>query len=226
MRILLLHAFPLDERMWEPQLEALDGADVDAPRLYGLGGTVEEWAEALAARFTEPAVVVGASLGGYAALALARHAPERVLGLVLAGSRPDADDDSRRKGRADTIDLIRREGAEGLWRSMRPRLFPPEAPTEVVERARRIVLEQDPDELVTAVEVMRDRPDSSDIAHELGDRLLVVIGNRDSFISGEEAHRFGHGAAVAQFEGAGHLSSMERPEQFSHVVRDFAARWK
>ncbi|MBD0329007.1 MAG: alpha/beta fold hydrolase [Thermoleophilia bacterium] len=226
MRILLLHAFPLDERMWEPQQEAFDGASVDAPRLYGLGTTIDEWGQALAQRLTEPAVVVGASMGGYAGLALARHAPDRVLGLVLAGSRPDPDDDARRRGRADTIDLVQREGAEGLWRSLRPKLFPPEAPAEAVERARRIALEQRPEELVTALAVIRDRPDASDVAYELGDRLLVVIGSRDPFVSGEEAHRFGHGASVAQFEGAGHLTNLERPEQFSHVVRDFVARWR
>ena len=154
-----------------------------------------------------------------------RHAPLNIFD-TLAGSRPDPDDDERRKGRAATIDLIRSEGAEGLWRTMRPKLFPPEAPAEVVDRARGIVVEQDADELVTAVEVMRDRPDHSDVAVELGDRLLVALGSRDVFVTGEEAHAFGHGAALAQFEGAGHLPSLERPEEFNHVLRDFLARWR
>jgi pimeloyl-ACP methyl ester carboxylesterase len=226
MKVVLLHAFPLDERMWEPQLSAFTDTEVEAPRLYGLGGTIEEWADALAGRLGDRAVLIGSSLGGYAALAVARREPERVLGVVLAGSRPDPDTDERRRDRAKTIDLIRNEGAEGLWRSLRPKLLPPEAPEEVVDRARGIVLDQQPEDLVTAVEVMRDRPDASDVANDLGDRLLVVIGNRDPFVSGAEAHTFGEGAAVAQFEGAGHLLSMERPEHFSHVVRDFVARWR
>jgi len=46
MKVLLLHAMPLDERMWEPQLDALAGEDVEAPNLYDLGGSsVDEWAE-------------------------------------------------------------------------------------------------------------------------------------------------------------------------------------
>jgi pimeloyl-ACP methyl ester carboxylesterase len=226
VKILLLHAFPLDERMWEPQLTDLGDAKVDAPRLYGLGRTVDEWADALAGRLEEPAVVVGSSMGGYAALALARHSPERVLGVLLAGSRPDPDTDDRRRDRARTISLIQKDGAGGLWESLRPKLLPDDAAEDVVERARSLALDQKPEELIAAVEAMRDRPDASDVAVALGDRLLVAVGNRDPFVPGREAHSFGEGAAVAQFEGAGHLLSLERPEHFSHVVRDFAARWK
>ena len=72
----------------------------------------------VAAELDGDAAVVGASMGGYCALALARRAPERVRGLLLLGARPDADSDERRAGRADTIELIHNEGPEGLWRSM------------------------------------------------------------------------------------------------------------
>ena len=225
MNVVLLHAFPLDERMWEPQRDAFDGFDVVAPRLYGRGASMHEWAVELVRELDGDLLVVGASMGGYCALALARHARERVRALVLVGSRPDPDTEERRAARADTIALIRREGADGLWRSMRPRLFPPEAPAEVVDRARRLVVEQDAEELVAAVEAIRDRPDSSAVARELGDALLVAVGSRDPFVSVAEAHTFGANASVSVFDGAGHLPSLERPEQFNHVLRDFLARW-
>ena len=64
---------------------------------------MEEWARAVLERFDGEAVVVGASMGGYCGLALARLAPERVQGLVLSGSRADPDSPERRAGRADTI---------------------------------------------------------------------------------------------------------------------------
>ena len=118
-----MHAFPLDERMWEPQLDALTGHDVSAPRLYGRGRTMAAWAESVADETEGELLVVGASMGGYCALALARRVPERVRALLLVGSRPDADSPERRAGRADTIELIRREGADGLWRFMSPKLF-------------------------------------------------------------------------------------------------------
>ena len=225
MKLVLLHAFPLDERMWEPQREALAGLDVVVPRLYGRGPRMDDWADEVLAEVDGELVAVGASMGGYCALALARRAPGRVRAVVLVGSRPDADSEERRAGRAETIALIRNEGAEGLWRAMRPRLFPPEAPPEVVDRARRLTLDQNPDELVDAVAAIRDRPDASDVARDLGEALFVVVGTRDPFVGADEGRTFGRGARVEVVDGAGHLLSMERPEQFNQLLSEFVGRW-
>ena len=47
MKVLLLHAFPLDERMWEPQLESLRDYEVSTPRLYGRGESLDDWGASL-----------------------------------------------------------------------------------------------------------------------------------------------------------------------------------
>ena len=73
MTVVLLHAFPLDERMWEPQLEALAGHEVHAPRLYGRGSSIDDWAAQILGEVNGPFAAVGASMGGYAALAHGAH---------------------------------------------------------------------------------------------------------------------------------------------------------
>ena len=45
MTVALLHAFPLDERMWEPQRAVVP--DAVAPRLYGRGRSMDAWAESI-----------------------------------------------------------------------------------------------------------------------------------------------------------------------------------
>jgi pimeloyl-ACP methyl ester carboxylesterase len=218
--VVLLHALPLDERMWEPQREALAGQDVVAPRLYDLGGSMDAWADAVLGLFEGPAVLVGASMGGYAALAVARRAPERVAGLVLAGSRPDADAAERRAGRAETIALIRGHGPLGLWESMRPKLFPPGADPEVVARARALALEQQAGGLVRAVEAIRDRPDSTGAFEALGDRALVVLGEADPFVAADEI-----ASSRVHVLPGGHLPSMERASEFNVLVGEALQRW-
>jgi pimeloyl-ACP methyl ester carboxylesterase len=217
MTVLLLHALPLDERMWEPQRGAF--GDVVAPRLYGRGSSIAEWARALLEEVEGELVVVGASVGGYTALELVRQAPERVRALVLAGARVEADTPERREGRAKTIELIRAGGAEALWEDMRPKLFPP-GDTEAVEFARGLALEQRPDELVAAVEAIRDRRDSTDVVAGLGRPVLFVAGHEDPFVSPEEAPP---SAEVPSFE-TGHLPSLERPDEFNSVAAEFLAR--
>jgi pimeloyl-ACP methyl ester carboxylesterase len=223
VKIVFLHAFPLDERMWEAQGSAFS-ENVDIPNLYRLGRSMDEWAESVLAETEGSFVACGASMGGYSALAIARVAPERLEGLVLAGARVDADSDERRAARAKTIELIRSEGAAGLWEDMRPKLFADTASEEVVERARRIALEQDPDTLVTAVEAIRDRLDSTDAFAALDVPVLVAAGEHDPFLSVDEARTAAEAARDGRlqvFEGCGHLPSIERPDEFNRVLAAF-----
>ena len=211
MTLVLLHAFPLDERMWEP----LGRDDAVAPRLYGPGETMDEWAAGVLEQVDGPFLACGASMGGYCALAIARRAPERLTGLVLAGARVDADSPERRAGRADTIELIRSRGPSGLWDDMLPKVFY-SAPPEAVELARDIALDQPPDDLVRAVDAIRDREDSSSVVASLGAPLVMAVGEHDPFVSVEEARAMGGRLEV--FEGAGHLISMERPDEFNGLL--------
>lgn len=218
MRVLLLHALPLDERMWEPQLAALSDHDVLAPRLYPLGNSMEAWADAILDRIDGPFLACGASMGGYCALALARKAPDRVAGLLLAGARIEDDSPERRAGRAATIELIRSGGAEALWEDMRPKLFPADAAVGVVERAREIALEQEPDGLLAAVEAIRDRPDSRDVVARQDTPVVVALGDQDPFLSVEEAEAYP--ARLEVFEQTGHLPSLQQPDRFNRVLLD------
>jgi pimeloyl-ACP methyl ester carboxylesterase len=211
---LLLHALPLDERMWEPQRDALRGHDVVAPRLYGRGRTMAAWADSIANELEGEQVVVGASMGGYAALALARRAPERVRALLLVGARPDADSAERRAGRADTIELIQKEGPDGLWRMMLPKLFAD--PSVGDER----LLFRDQDGLIAAIEAIRDREDSTQLARDFPGPLQFVVGEHEAFVTAGELAEFD----IREVPDAGHLVNIERPDAFNAILREFLAR--
>jgi pimeloyl-ACP methyl ester carboxylesterase len=214
VNVLLLHALPLDERMWEPQLPALAEHDVKTPRLYGRGPTMTAWAESIAAEIGGEHAVVGASMGGYCALALAKIAPELVSALLLVGSRPDPDSPERRAGRADTIELIRREGADGLWRFMEPKLFASPA------NADPSLMFRDPDGLIGAVEAIRDREDSTQLARDFPGPLQFVVGEHENFVTPGELSEFD----IRIVPEAGHLVNLERPDEFNGILREFLAR--
>jgi pimeloyl-ACP methyl ester carboxylesterase len=204
MRVLLLHAYPYDESMWDAQRTALAGHEVVAPRLYDLPGeTVEAWAEALLPELGERAVVVGASMGGYVGLTLARLAPERLAGLVLAGAKATPDTPERRTARADTL----RELAAGQL----PELTVPIS-AEELSRATRL---------------LRDRPDQTAVVRTLEAPLLVCVGSEDDILRVDEATELAASAPDGRLEvfaGAGHLLSLDQPERFATVLLDFVAR--
>ena len=221
MTLVLLHALPLDPRMWTPQVAALDEPAV-APTLYDLPGeSMDTWAAAVLEAVEGRLLLVGASMGGYCALAAARRAPERVAGLVLVGSRAEADPPERRQAREEQLRTIAEGGAAALWESMAPRLFAAGTDSAIVDAAREIALEQPPDGLARAVRAIRDRKDCRDVLAALGDRSLAVLGEEDSFAPPAEVEA----PHVLVVPGAGHLVGLERPEEVTGVLRDALGRW-
>jgi pimeloyl-ACP methyl ester carboxylesterase len=225
MKIVFLHALPFDERIWEPQLAAFPEHDVHALRLYGLGEGIDEWALGVLQQVPGPFVAVGASMGGYTAGGIARLAPERLRGLVLSGSRADADPVERRPVRERWIEIARERGGEGLWQEVAPAFFPEDADAAVVERAHAIARDQAPEDLVRAVEAIRDRQDNTE-AVTSGIPLLVVAGEHDPLVSAEYAHGLAAASPNGRAEmwpGVGHMPNMQRPDEFNRLLADFLA---
>lgn len=226
MRVVLLHAFPLDERMWEPQLEPLREYEVATPRLYGRGSTVADYAGSVLDEHEAELVLVGASLGGYTALELAHQEPGRIRALVLVGARADADTPERRAARADTIALIEDGGAEALWESQRPGLLLQSATEAAVERAREQALDRSPEELVAAVAALRDREDRTDTLRGFAGPVLVAVGEGDGFFPPDEARaqtQLAPHGRFREFAGAGHLPNLEQPDEFNAALAQFLA---
>ena len=223
MKIAFLHALPFDGRMWEDQLPAFADHEVHAPTLYELGSSFDEWGLGVLQEVPGTFVAVGASMGGYTAAAIARLAPERLQGLVLVGSRADADPPERRPLREEWIRIVREQGPDGLWEAAAKRFFTDGADPAVVERAHQLVLEQDPEGLVRAVEAIMNRPDSTE-AVTSGVPLLVVAGAEDHLISPEVAEELAAASPNGRAEvldGCGHLPAMERPDEFNRILAAF-----
>jgi pimeloyl-ACP methyl ester carboxylesterase len=208
MIVVFLHAWPEDERMWYPQLPVVRelGLEAFTPNLYGRGSSIDGWAAQLLGEIHESFVVVGASMGGYCALALARRSPERVVGMVLAGARVGADDILRRRFREEEISRLRTRG------------LPPELESSTVPA----------EHLATAQEAMRDRMDLTGIAASFGGPLLVCVGDEDEIMSVDEGREIADAALVGRlevFEGAGHFLTLDQPDRFNAVLEDYLAQW-
>jgi 3-oxoadipate enol-lactonase len=225
---LLLHAFPLDARMWDETRTELGEVAVVAPTLPPQGGgrTLAGWAAAVLRLVEGEIVPVGVSMGGYLAFELWRQAPERLSGLVLSDTRAGPETDEGRAGRERTIELIRERGAAGLWEEMEPKLFSPAAEPEVVALARSIALDRSQDDLVTCLEAIRDRPDSRPTLPTIDVPILVVVGENDELTPPHEAAAIASGIAGAKLvtiPESGHLPPLERPGAFLASLRALLA---
>jgi 3-oxoadipate enol-lactonase len=234
--LVLLHPFPLDATAWEPLLDALRWpGDVDAPNFPGFGGaaselspTIEGFSDHVAALIGpgRRALVVGLSMGGYAALALALRHPERVGALALACTRADADDETARAGRERGIATVRAEGAAAFVDGMLARLLAPDADPDVVARVRAIAGSQPPEAIVAALRALRDRPDRRRDLAAIAVPSLVIAGAQDAVIPPAATRALAAGlprGRLGVVEGAGHLCAIERPAAVAALVRELAA---
>ncbi len=237
----LLHGFPLDRRMWAPQLRGLVGcARCIAPDLRGFGDTtaappysMDRYADDVAALLDtlhiDAAVIAGLSMGGYVALAFWRRHRERVAALVLADTRAEEDDDADRARRLEMRDVARRRGGGAVGDLVLRRLVgattrakQPEVMAEV-----RAILGSAPTEGVTgALEAMMARPDSTPALATIDVPTLVVVGAEDEITArpcAERLHRAIPGSRLEQIPAAGHLSNLERPAAFNRVLSELLA---
>ncbi len=98
--LVFLHGDALTRKMWQPQIDALANAFrvvvLDLPGhgalakyTFRLSTAVEEVAHIITAEVKSQALLIGLSLGGFVAIALAHEHSELLAGLVLAGCSLD-----------------------------------------------------------------------------------------------------------------------------------------
>ena len=225
MTLLLLHAFPLDARMWDGVRAELGDLPFVAPNL-GPEPSMAAWAERILAGTDGPLVPVGVSMGGYLAFELLRQASDRVVGLGLVDTRPGADSPEGRAARDDTIALLRGEGPAAVWERVGPKLLAAGAPDDVVKRARTLALDQDAETLAAQVAAMRDRRDATAYLPEIHVPVLVVHGEDDATIPVSEAEAMASAlpnARLIRLPATGHLPPFERPAELAAAIRDLHA---
>jgi 3-oxoadipate enol-lactonase len=223
--VLLLHAFPLDARMWDAQVPVLEqaGYEVIAPNLPGRepDASLSSWAIRILELLPGDFVPVGTSMGGYLAFELWRQARPRIPAIGLVDTRASADTHEAAAARPETIRTLRGDGFDAFWKGLAPKMFPPDAPEEAVARARSIASEQPVEQLVATVEALRDRPDSLSTLPGIDVPVLVVVGEMDEMTPPGEAEEMVAAlpeARLARIPGAGHLTPLERPREFNEEL--------
>ena len=242
--LVLLHAFPIGANLWEPQMRSIPkGWRLITPDLRGFGGSTEldslsalsigdyadDVIDLLQELAVEKAVIGGCSMGGYVTMALYQSAPQLFEGMVLANTRAGADSPESRANRRNMLALVDREGASGVAREMMPKLLGKtshETRSDAEANVRRLIKQQSPVAIRSAIHRMMHRPDSSALLAQVSVPTLVITGEEDEMIPVEESRRIAGaipGAKLVIIPGAGHLANLEQPEAFNAQLSAFLA---
>jgi len=244
--VLLLHAFPLNASMWAPQREALGPSyRVICPDQRGFGGTplpvdddppsldavVDDLVAMLDARkVDQPVVLGGLSMGGYVAMAFWRRHPERVAALVLADTKATADEPAAAANRERLArEVVEAGSSRQLVEELLPKLVGATTHEQrplVHGRVKALVEAAPPYAVAWAQRAMAARPDSVDDLRKVEVPTLVIVGEEDEMSPVADAQAMADvvpSARLTTIPAAGHLSSVEAPEEFNTALLGFLA---
>jgi len=233
--VLLLHAGIVDRRMWEPQVDALEavGHRALASDLPGFGdaplepGTIA-YVDHAASFFDSPAAVVGCSFGGRIAIELAAARPDLVERLVLigAGLGSWSWSESAQAGFAEEEEAIEHGDLAAAAAQQARMWLAPDAAPEVRELTEAMTLRSYEQQLPMEGQVNAVWPEvpAETRLGEIGAPTLVVVGAEDLEDIKSMAEKLAGeipGARLATIEGAGHLPSLERPNELNELLLGF-----
>lgn len=238
--VVLLHGFCEDSRVWEDfKLDLIEEkfrvVVVDLP---GFGAsdviqdiTIEGMAESVQAVLDslklEKIILIGHSMGGYVALALAEKYPDQLAGLGMFHSQAKDDTEEKKAARQKSIDFIRRQGSALYVKQTIPGLFAPKfinSNTFLIEKLTFRASRYAPEGIIAALGAMKARPDRSDVLRQLACPVLFIIGKMDEAIPWENGLAQTHLPAVADIhilEKVGHMGMFEATKQTQSIVRQF-----
>lgn len=238
--IVFLHAFPLNQTMWDNQVAEFQstnriitfdwrgfGDSSVGSENHGLTGFADDLASLLDELKIQRATICGLSMGGYSAFAFYRKYANRVKALILCDTRATADTDEGKKSRYEMAELARQRGASALVETMIPKLLGEstlKTKPEIVAKVKKMIEGAHPEGIAQALIGMAQRADSTDLLAGITCPTLIVVGKEDKLTPPSDAEKMNQSIAFSHLqiiENAGHLPNLEEPDSFNQALGNF-----
>ncbi len=170
-------------------------------------------------------VLVGHSLGGYVALAMAEIRPDAPAGLGLFHSTATADSEEKKLNRTRVMDFVEKNGVDPFVDTFVPGLFHKKDPA-AIQRVDALARKTKKETLLAYTRAMRDRPDRQAVLRQAHQPVLIVAGEHDTLIplkileNQSKLLQQGHLEVLKQ---TGHMGMFEAPAEALSVLYRFTS---
>jgi pimeloyl-ACP methyl ester carboxylesterase len=173
--------------------------------------------------------LAGLSMGGIVAFEMFRQAPERIKKIALLDTNPRSELPENVPVRQQQINTIARGGVESLTTLVSQQLMPKYAfDSEQLLKLEPLVMEMalevGTDEFINQWRALASRADSWSTLKDIRCPTLILCGIHDALCS-EKLHRdMAEEIKYAKLEiiqEAGHLSTLDAPEQVNSALQDW-----
>lgn len=188
--------------------------------------TIAGMAETVLTAAPDRFALAGLSMGGYVAMEIMRQAPERVTRLALLDTAAQADSDERRQNRMELIEMAEIGEFKGVAPRLLPQFIHPDRLRDgtltdsIMEMTQRVGR----DAFLRQQHAIMGRVDSRPTLADIRVPTLVLCGRQDALTPverHEEIAALVPGARLSIVEDCGHMSTMERPQAVTALLRDW-----
>jgi pimeloyl-ACP methyl ester carboxylesterase len=177
----------------------------------------------------EEFALAGLSMGGIVALEMLRQAPQRIKRIALLDTNPRGEFPENQTIRHQQIDKVAQGGVERLKTLVSQQLMPKyvfdsEQLLQLESLVMTMALDVGADEFINQWRALASRADSWSILRDIRCPTLILCGGHDALCN-EKLHRdmaleIKH-ARLEIIEEAGHLSTLDAPEQVNRALEDW-----
>jgi pimeloyl-ACP methyl ester carboxylesterase len=224
--LILVPGLLCDADLWTHQQACL--ADIADVRIADVtrSDTVQGMAQDVLAGAPPSFALAGLSMGGYVAHAIMALAPERVTRLALLDTSAIADSPAAKERRRALIEMSKVGRFRGVTDRLLPVLVHADRLTDVAltDRVKAMAEHVGPEAFFRQQTAIMGRPDRREQCRNYAVPTLVMCGREDALTPvalHEEMAGLIPGARLAVVEQCGHLSTMERPQAATVMLRDW-----
>jgi 3-oxoadipate enol-lactonase len=238
--IIFIHAFPLCNRMWDKQVEALEkkyrvivydlrafGYSEYGDGHFTMDSHVSDLISIIDSLKLEKPVVCGLSMGGYVLLRALELYHNKFKGAILSDTKAESDNNPTKIKRAEQIQMIkngqREQFAENFVKGAMSEANIAAKP-EVAAFIKEMISWQKPETIEGALLTIAARTDTTESLEKVDLPMLVVVGKEDK-LTPPEFSRIIYGKTknsdMVTIPDAGHLPNLENPEEFNKALLDY-----
>lgn len=234
--VIFLHGYCEGKWIWDQVIENLEvkipclaldlpgfGGGTMLPEKVSIEAVAELiWRELRRQQISE-VILVGHSLGGYVALAMAESQPGQVRGLGLVHSTPFADSNEKKENRNKVRTFVAQHGSRLFLDQFAPGLFYDTSGAMAAEFRKKIE-DSSTDAITFYALAMRDRPDRSYLLRKPSFPAMAICGKFDQLLPADLCRQIdgmGSHAETHQLDFSAHAGMLEEPVRTAEIIQKF-----
>lgn len=238
--VVFVHAFPLNQKMWEGQVKALrDKFSILTYDLRGFGKSevgdgqymfenhVDDFIELLLSLKIEKVIACGLSMGGYVLLRAYEKNPSFFHALILCDTRAESDGNEAKLRRNQMLHILKFHGKEKfidefVKTALSQKTF--ERNYEVVDFVKKLIYENDEKGIAGNLISLSTRTDTTSVLEKIDVPTLIIVGEDDALTPPALAREINlkiKESELVVIPNAGHLSNLENAEEFNRAILNF-----